>query len=426
MKIQIGKITTLAAVTASACLLASTIPASAQDFSDYVNGTLSLGAPSLRVEDPADPESDPQVVYPVTFSGVVTAELPPTFKSSTKGNATTTTETSKFGTSKVTNATLLGLLGVSSSQKLVFVTDVDGAPIEDGLFTCNGSLTTGTLTAADPNRVSVSSSTEDLASVAKFGSSTTVEVEGEDPSTTASTISGYASAGILFDGYGAEGIGSFNITQVNNAKFSANQTSTYARLSLKTPVAALNGFDNASGNAASLTIATGNSTTYAGAGMFDDINPLAAVTYSIGNNTLTGNVTINSATGEVSLGNITGSNGTVTVVATQKFAGGTMSNSAVLSVTVTPAVPVITLASTVLGVSQTGTSPSGFITATNSNNSTAWSYLPTVSNLSLSSNTTTPQFTSANATAGTYTVGITARNTGGNSTVSYLTITVNP
>ena len=160
--------------------------------------------------------------------------------------------------------------------------------------------------------------------------------------------------------------------------------------------------------------------------MFDDINPLAAVTYSIGNNTLTGNVTINSATGEVSLGNITGSNGTVTVVATQKFAGGTKTNSAVLSVTVTPAVPVITLASTVLGINQTGTSPAGFITATNSTNSTVWSYLPLVTNLSLSSNTTTPQFTSANVTAGTYTVGITAGNTGGNSTVSYLTITVNP
>jgi len=418
---------------------------------ELLSGTSSLGAAVLSPRSQEDnvllydgsSDATPVVVYPVNVSATITAETNPTV--STKRGVTN--YSTRFSTYRVTNTTLLGLIdGATLSSRLVYVEayneeagmwlayNIDG---NNGLFVCSTSnLATGNLTAVNPEQVTINLAGSYPLSRTNYSFLTSNESTVSDQTV--------GNIGVLFsaDGYSASGVGSFTSTWAKGLKFSANLTNQEAyRLSgTSASFTSLNDFSvYANGdfvNTASYTYNATNVTFNAGNFFTSDFSEnIASVVYSLASNGGLTGATINSTTGVITFNATTAGTYNPVVTATAYFngrptpvTGSTGSDDfATIALTVNPAVPVVSVVTPALGLNFGASSPAGFITATNT--PTEWSFVsgnPTPGFTFNTANMSAPVIESTGVAAGAYTTTIQASNAGGNSTVQYLTITVNP
>ena len=437
----------LAAMLNSNSLQADVSPAAVE----LLTGTSSLGSPVLspRSEDRStliyDGSSDatPVVVYPINVSATITAETNPTI-STRRGVATYSTS---FSTYRVTNKTLLDLIeGTNSSSRLVYVEaynegadmwlayNIDG---NHGLFVCSTSnLATGNLTAVSPEDVTINLAASYPLTRSKFESLTS------NGSVVSDQLVG--NIGIYFsaDGYSASGIGSFTSTLAKNLRFSANLTNQEAyRLSgSSTSFSSLNNFTVEANpdfvNTQSYSINATNVTFDASDFFLTDASRTASIVYSLTNNGGLIGATINSTTGVITFNATTAGTYNPVVTATAYFNGSPtpvtgstgLEPFATIELTVNPPVPVVNVVTPALGLNAGSSSPAGFITATNS--PTGWTFVsgnPTPDGFRFNTaNMSAPIIDSTGVVPGAYTTTIQASNISGNSTIQYLTITVNP
>jgi hypothetical protein len=243
------------------------------------------------------------------------------------------------------------------------------------------------------------------------------------------------------DGYSASGVGSFTSTLAKGLRFSANLTNQEAyRLSgSSASFSSLNNFtvdaNPEFANTQSYSINATNVTFDASDFFLTDASRTASVVYSLTNNGGLIGATINSTTGLITFNATTAGTYNPVVTATAYFngrptpvTGSTGSDPfATIELTVNPPVPVVTVVTPALGLNAGSSSPAGFITATNS--PTAWSFVsgnPTPGFSFNTANMSAPIINSTDVAPGAYTTTIQASNISGNSTIQYLTITVNP
>ena len=405
------------------------------DTVELLSGSASLGAPVLS---PRDQElvystgnstvAAPYVVYPINVSGTITAETNPTYKS----RGSVMTYTTAFSTYRVTNSTLLGLIGANSTSRLVYVADADGSAVNindnNGLFVCSSSnLITGNLTAVDPNESGVVVNLAAGYPLVRESASYTI-VEGDNISYNTQQTLGRIPVVVAADGYLAYGVGSFTSTLAKGLRFSANLTNqTATRLSgTSANFESLNSFSYTLTGNDSFTVSSSASATIDASEAFDfsSYSNVNTVSYALTGGNLTGATISNN--GMITFNATQSGNYVVTVGATILFNGRTtpVNTSADLTVTVQPPVPVVTVTGnlTTIGITQNTTYSNAF-SATNSPLSNGWLLDGLSSKQGLS---ITGGNLSASANATNWTGTITANNTTGASLPVTVSIIVTP
>jgi hypothetical protein len=310
----------LTVMSASALVLVGTSFANGYQSScataELLSGTATLGAGVLSPRSPdgfvlrydSSDSAIPMIVYPINFAATVTAQVKP--QSRTQGSTTTTT--TSFGTTRVTNSTLINLIGFQNGRlgspnlRLVYVTDQIGEAVDaldnDGLFiSLSSNLTTGDLIPVEYGTTGVRIAFND--GLALFKRQSTFPTS-EPQNLRTDHFVGYTPVAIEADGYLAMGVGNYDSTLARGLRFSPSLTNQFAYRYTKTSsnFAGLNDF-----LAETTTSSTGNFTlnttgTFDASESFDfsEYSGLSTIEYSLENEGGLSNASIDSTTGVIS------------------------------------------------------------------------------------------------------------------------------